>query len=214
MKWLIGSAAVIGTVAFVTSLVFFISVPLPTEVSDSSTKSDGLSEGIQVHGDWVIEVHEPDGTLVEKREFENEFKGAEAIVKVLSRENRPGHYRLMLQRPRGILSMHESTDVAPPGGYGANTLLVSNGGDGKLILQGEFTISEVMANMGNYGEGSGHGIMRVITVLGLCSTSNTLSDCLGSTFPVAQSFQDTALEPPINAEEGQKVIVTVTITIS
>jgi len=213
MKWIMGSAAVVGTVAFVTSLVFFISVPLPTEVSDSSTKSDGLSEGIQVHGDWVIEVHDPDGALVDKREFENEFKGAEAIVEVLSREKRPSHYRLMLQRPRGILSMLESTDVAPPGGYGANTLLVSNGGDGKLILQGELTISEVMANMGSYGEGSGHGIEMVKTFLGLCNTNSTLSDCLGSTY-AAQNFQGKALEPPINAEEGQKVIVTVTITIS
>ena len=71
MKWIMGSAAVVGTVAFVTSLVFFISVPLPTEVSDSATKSDGLSEGIQVHGDWVIEVSDPDGNLVERREFRN-----------------------------------------------------------------------------------------------------------------------------------------------
>jgi hypothetical protein len=88
MKWIMGSAAVIGTVAFVTSLVFFISVPLPTEVSDSATKSDGLSEGIQVHGDWVIEVHDPDGTLVEKREFENALQPSTGITGLLTGENK------------------------------------------------------------------------------------------------------------------------------
>lgn len=29
------------------------------------------SEGIKVHGDWTIEIHEPDGRLVSRQEFKN-----------------------------------------------------------------------------------------------------------------------------------------------
>lgn len=32
---------------------------------------DGQQEGIKVHGDWTIEIRDPDGTLVTRHEFKN-----------------------------------------------------------------------------------------------------------------------------------------------
>src|SRR3989304_7849966 len=37
----------------------------------SAPGGSGFDEGIQVHGDWVIEVRHPDGSLAERREFQN-----------------------------------------------------------------------------------------------------------------------------------------------
>src|SRR5437879_3747133 len=40
----------------------------------AAAPAGGPQEGIQVHGAWTIDVREPDGTLVEHREFENAFQ--------------------------------------------------------------------------------------------------------------------------------------------
>jgi hypothetical protein len=48
----------------------------------------GPHEGIKVHGHWTIEVHNPDGTLANHREFENSLDanaGAAALASPLAR---------------------------------------------------------------------------------------------------------------------------------
>jgi hypothetical protein len=143
MKWIIGTSAVIGLAILALGLTLVFKGSLGTENPDDTTKlasalitrGNGTSEGIQIHGDWIIEVSDPDGTLVERREFKNEFTGADAIATILSSEKRVGFYKMMLITPKGILSIHEPTDLLPI--WGSTTLTASNGGDGKLILQGE-----------------------------------------------------------------------------
>jgi hypothetical protein len=56
--------------------------------SGAAPKRDGSVEGIDVHGHWTIEVRDPDGTLVERREFENALGsfGDTAIIKILGRQ--------------------------------------------------------------------------------------------------------------------------------
>jgi hypothetical protein len=43
-------------------------------------------EGIQVHGRWVVEVHDPDGTLVKRLEFDNALApgGAQLLAQYLT----------------------------------------------------------------------------------------------------------------------------------
>src|SRR5574341_1058320 len=41
-----------------------------------AAETDGVGEGIQVHGDWVIEVRNADGSMAERREFENALTSA------------------------------------------------------------------------------------------------------------------------------------------
>jgi hypothetical protein len=52
--------------------------PAFQEVSESanSKQPDSDSQGIKVHGHWVIDVRNPDGTLATHREFENSLTGA------------------------------------------------------------------------------------------------------------------------------------------
>jgi hypothetical protein len=60
----------------------------------------GPGEGIKVHGHWTIEVHQPDGTLVSRREFENALApdvlgsggGSRLLTRVLARDLTVGRW--------------------------------------------------------------------------------------------------------------------------
>ncbi len=43
----------------------------------------GLNEGVAVHGDWIIEVRNHDGSLSHRREFKNAFVGDYAVTSIL-----------------------------------------------------------------------------------------------------------------------------------
>ena len=70
------------------------SVSVPTEAPASNGSQQ---EGIAVHGHWTIEVRNPDGTLADRREFENSFrcdKGSQLMSNVLSRRWTPGGWEI------------------------------------------------------------------------------------------------------------------------
>ena len=79
IKWIFGTSAVVGMATIALGILLVFSGSSATENPDDTRKlasalvtdGDGTSEGIQVHGDWVIEVSDPDGNLVERREFRN-----------------------------------------------------------------------------------------------------------------------------------------------
>jgi hypothetical protein len=54
----------------------------------------GPQEGIKIHGHWVIEVRNPDGTLATRREFENslETQGQQNLAALLARAASGGHW--------------------------------------------------------------------------------------------------------------------------
>src|SRR5580704_12645686 len=62
----------------------------------------GQTEGIKVHGHWTIEVRNPDGTLVDHREFENSLapanggNGAGLLAALLGRVVSAGSWSVVL----------------------------------------------------------------------------------------------------------------------
>jgi hypothetical protein len=54
----------------------------PMVVSESGSGS----EGIKVHGDWTVEVTNPDGSLATKKQFQNSFLGQHLVAALLSRD--------------------------------------------------------------------------------------------------------------------------------
>jgi hypothetical protein len=46
------------------------------KATSAAKPQGGPQEGIKVHGHWVIEVRNPDGTLSTRREFENGLSGS------------------------------------------------------------------------------------------------------------------------------------------
>lgn len=59
-----------------------------------AASSGGPKEGIQVHGDWVIEVRNPDGGLADRREFKNALhaQGGTALAQLLGRQRSTGFW--------------------------------------------------------------------------------------------------------------------------
>lgn len=58
----------------------------------------GNHEGIQVHGHWIIEVKNPDGTVTARREFENSIQqyGMAYLASLLAGNNSPGGLSVLL----------------------------------------------------------------------------------------------------------------------
>ncbi len=73
------------------------SAPMVIAQAPKAAPSGGPHEGIQVHGHWVIEVKNPDGTLAEKREFENAYVGGGILPKILAGGGSIGNMFLVLE---------------------------------------------------------------------------------------------------------------------
>ena len=74
-----------------------------TPTSAESATEGGLSTGIQIHGNWTIDVKEPNGTLVSHLEFENaltEF-GHQSLLLILGRDASVGLWEVDLLGPSG-----------------------------------------------------------------------------------------------------------------
>ena len=63
--------------------------------------SSGVNTGVKVHGHWIIEVRNPDGSLVTRREFENEIQvsGVATLASLLARTATPGAWAIGLGDP-------------------------------------------------------------------------------------------------------------------
>ena len=79
MKWKIGTLLVVGVATVTVGLSLFVTGYWSTEISESSgavaavseSEGDGLHDGIKAHGEYEIEVRDPDGTLVAKQVVPN-----------------------------------------------------------------------------------------------------------------------------------------------
>lgn len=60
------------------------------------------SEGIKVHGHWVIQVHDPDGTLVSWVEFDNALVGGAHLSALLARTSSVGKWQVELKSSEAI----------------------------------------------------------------------------------------------------------------
>src|SRR5438093_6635754 len=58
---------------------------VPNGTAQTAERPGGPQKGIEVHGHWVVEVRNIDGTLAERREFENDlFGGSRILAQLLS----------------------------------------------------------------------------------------------------------------------------------
>lgn len=172
-------------------------------------------EGIAVHGRWTIEVRDPDGTLVERREFDNALATqAPALLAELAAGSRTsGIWRIDLAGGSGN---NPCAGGASPcfivetaaGGSGSTfpTLTVSVPSSGpnspKLVLSGTATAQHDSQ------------ILLVRTSLGHCDpTVAPSTDCVGSNMSFSP-MTAAVLSPAVSVVSGQQIQVTVVITFS
>ncbi len=188
--------------------------PEPQAASTDSTV--GPVEGIRVRGHWTIEVRDPDGTLVERREFENALvipAGAALLAQVMARSLSIGGWRVELHLgPAGQICddgsgnplqcvIVESTDpsVALNNYFGTLTFAVSVG-------QIELTGSAVAQRNGDIGD--------VATFNLVCGGTVAPATCPGDPTGNVTDLTATTLATPVAVLTGQQVQVNVVISLS
>ena len=198
------------------AMLVAFSLGLALTVSVATSGESGRStEQIGIQGQWAIDVREPDGTSVTRREFHNDLVSGPALASLLGGKTVMGRFQVRLScGPTGaqcaspcaasLCSIFEPdfAFVLPPGipGTLVKTLLVSLPASGGLRLQG----STVASANGTIGQ--------VETLLTHCDTLTTPpAGCVSSS--VGQFALTTAVvSPAIEVFSGQQVLVTVTIT--
>ena len=159
------------------------------------------SEGIKVHGDWTIEVRQPDGTLVSKREFKNalavEGRGTLLTLLTAATEGKPTWgINLLPQDPAPAACADGSCPTIQPVPAGLYPTVPQNltvtTANGAITLNGSVTANQI----GSIGV--------VSTYLFFCSTTGCSA---------LEKFSGTNITP-IVVMPGQIVQVKVVISFS
>jgi hypothetical protein len=168
----------------------------------------GPSEGIQVHGHWVIEVRERNGTLVTRRAFENALNprfGQQLIADTLAGGLTIGAWTVFLITDSGTSPCPGGCSITEPGvpsGVGATSFNLAKGSqDGPFKLVGNVTAL------------SDGVIDRVATSAMRCARSTSPQDC-SQRLSLSRPLTEATLASPITVVAGQQILVTVAISFT
>jgi len=209
------------------------------ETDGSETANDGSRQNIKMHGHWVIDVKNPDGTTTEHRDFDNSItaNGAAYLIGLMAGYGVPSDY--------GIFLAANSSDsgtppcVTPNGGQpgcfivrsltanpGSTTCQVTYCAVSLTYTYNESlstTSGNSMVLAGSFTAGQAGTIGYVGTEVGSCPVNITQSSSLTTTSPSACTAQtgnfgintlSAASISSVAVASGQIVQVTVTISFS
>ena len=191
----------------------FVESPQESIKSRPEARRARQNNGIKLHGHWVIEVHNPNGSLASHTEFENSlitsgnFPGSALLAEFFARIAMPGLWEISLEGPPGAKTcgvadciIGESSDV---NGAVVSKNLAVTFGNGITLLSGTLTFTQSAS------------IVAVGTNVGLCGYPQA-----GTPAPNPQScttrvpLTDHQLSQPVSVSVGQVVNVSVSFTFS
>jgi len=201
--------------------------------SSAATRAQGgQQEGIKIHGHWVIEIRNPDGSVAARREFENalNLQGSKVLAVLLTQLASGGRWAIVILGssttgpcPNGILAgivmsggpcviTQGSTlnptsppySVAGPGLSLDLTAAVAGANQDQVVLSGSV---KALATS---------DISVVGTLQGVCAGNATPVSCARVPIPTALTdfFSGTRLVSPVSVQQGQTIDVTVTFSFS
>lgn len=186
--------------------------PAGVEPEPNAGTADGLTEGVKVHGHWTIDVLEPDGTLVSRREFENSLMsgGKARIIALLTKGFLPDYWGIKIfgnERPCLSGVTPAQCEIQEPQSPLSNISYISR----NLVVSAEDPFSGVMTLSGTVTAQRDGDINLVRTThTGIfCSPGEFPDNCNGA-FSV-QDVTEKFFNPPIDVAEGQIMSVTVEI---
>lgn len=199
--------------------------PVDASSAVAARSASGPNEGIKVHGRWVIEVVNPDGTLADRREFDNALIGGAHLSALLARTTSVGKWAIDLRssdpsltntEPQpcgsttGLLGIitHHPCVIAETGTSSASstvfeTLTVTAPAAGQpnagaLVLSGTATAR------------ADASIKKVTTSVGSCAATDApATSCTGAP---RIGITSTTLATPVAVLNGQQIQVTVVIS--
>jgi hypothetical protein len=208
--------------------------------ASSQSGSGAINQGLKMHGHWVIDVKNPDGTLVEHRDFENALEGGGQafLIGLMSGYLTPGDYMIVMGPQSGNgaclatfqwCGIVRSLSTYPGQGYcgsyycGLGLTVTPNLGSGgfssgpfSLVLAGSITANQT----GTIGT-----VYSLISTCANIGFSGTVNPSTVETSSPVSCVSQTSPEPwygplsqanitPIAVNSGQIIQVTVTITFS
>jgi hypothetical protein len=203
--------AAVGLIA----LTFFAN-PLAADRESEDTVADksGTDEGIKVHGDWVIEVKNPDGSLAERREFTNDLQqgGKVFLRNTLARQASPGVWGIRLPATVGSSpcgATEEFCVIREPISSGMDSLFGVHFPTLSILTPGGPPIEIVL--QGNFDAVTDGSIGTVQSIQ--CFTQPPSLDP-STCNNIGHIITETNLQAPVDVLAGQQVLVTVRISFS
>lgn len=204
-----------GAVRQAIALSVALAVASPV-LGAQSQSQDEARTSVKVHGHWTIDVLEPDGTLVERREFENALlsDGPKILANILARKYRAGPWFISVSGPsyNGPCGPHVFGStfciINEPSAiytYPSPTLTVSaptsGPNAGRTVLSG-YTVANSTSPSPQ--------ITTVTTNQMTCLTSSqgTVDQCVTTSDSPRGNFSATTI-PPLSVVNGQIIQVTV-----
>lgn len=188
-----------------TALLAACGAPAPETVAAAGPPG---RTNIGIHGAWTLEVHDPDGSLVERRAFHNDYADNDVLPQILTRRLTTGHWRVVLAGPQPGFQSPCNT------GTGAQNCILTEAGSvnpesfplGTTYGDSLFTLAGSATALTN-GE-----IEQVATNLTWCDPNVAPDACAGGVDSVL--FTTTSLSPPLSMQENQSVYVAVEISFA
>jgi len=181
-------------------------------------------EGIKVHGHWTIEVRDPDGTLVERREFDNALDpnaGNQTLTRILGRDQTVGNWQVWTTSPSAGEVCEE------PAGTPIVVCYIVEAGDPDAVDNNYFqTLSLSLSsapdpdsfNLSGYLTAQRDGSIEIVeTRVDTCGSATAPDACVGAIIPPVEGMfvvTMTTLPSPIPVLTGQQVLVNVVISFS
>jgi hypothetical protein len=207
-RLILGYAMVLGTVTMASAQT----APPP---------AGGAREGITVHGRWVVEVQNPDGTLASRTEFNNALSGgAQHIVSLLGKQGVAGRWVLYFSST--------GSDLSPCQGGSGGTFpnwcriidsLTTNANNGNAESK-DLVVTPAGSSLSLTGTitALSNGVIgRVATGFAVCTTATPIANCNvaggGPLFSDA-SLGSAGKPAPVPVVVGQIIKLTVTFTFS
>ncbi|MFN7918172.1 MAG: hypothetical protein U0Q55_22700 [Vicinamibacterales bacterium] len=182
-------------------------------------------EGVRVHGHWIIEVRNANGTVAERREFENALmtSGAMTLGGIMAGQTRPGYWAVGLSESLSSVANSPCTVGAcvlvPPGSttdaslFPTLTVSLNPPGSlaGTLSLDGNFTATKTGIIAGVFTEWQVCSAAQSCPVP-LFATPLPVTGIFSTAQPLGR-FTTTSISP-LTVQSGQIVQVTVAISFS
>jgi hypothetical protein len=147
------------------------------------TESQPGLEGIKVHGDWTVEVTNPDGTLAAKREFSNKLTpaGTALIAGLVSGDTTVQNHKIKIGWPW----LYEGPNYAV---FGCEEEYISNSG---IIVN-----AKVLRTSGGVVGTQGEDYLSRVTWSGGCTVKFT-QDTLGESIVLTHVYTFLELSPDL-----------------
>ena len=167
-----------------------------------------------VHGDWIVTVKNPDGTVAQEHAFHNDFNGATTVARILAHASTTGRYWMTLSDQSGTNQppcgdpaaaaascfVFEADDPNGSVPFWFGTLSVTSPASPAAVVA---TATVIATRAGKFD--------HVRMLLSSCSNTTAPSACHPGSYG---NFSARTLPAPITVAAGQQVIVTVTYTFS